>query len=175
MSDDRPPIPPEKPTVSLPKVDIPGMLTALSADMKQVLVSTDKMSGDVDMLISDGRKTNQRLTRVEERLDDFDGRLTRYSGGARQLSGTDLKHEANFGAVFTRLDAQDKEIGSVKTNVGEVRAGVVTLQAAVAENTLFTKQAIAGFFKTPLGLSLLALAMAAAGYATNWLSSHGGH
>lgn len=162
--------PVEHPTKELPRVDIPSMLTSLAADMKQVLSATDKMSGDVDMLISDGRKTNQRLTRVEERLDDFDGRLARHSGGTRQLSDTDMKHEKNFSEVFTRLDTQDKAIGDVKT-------AVVTVQAAVAENTFFTKKAITGFAKEhpQLVQAAIGLLMAALGFATSWFSSHGGH
>lgn len=126
MNDDpkKPGGPPERPTTQLPKVDIPSMLTSLAADMKQVLNATDKMSSDVDMLISDGRKTNQRLTRVEERLDDFDGRLMRNSSRVKEPSQHDLAAAAELANERTAREALATEVAFVKTEVSSVKTEV---------------------------------------------------
>lgn len=156
-----------KPTAQLEKV--PAWAIALTEKVTHGFAAVENR---LDQFESE---TNRRLTKIEAWKDEVHEDLKRHSGGIARGSSTDEKHEANFGTVFTKLDGQDKEIAAVKTEVRDVKTGIVTLQAAVAENTIFTKQAIAGFFKTPLGMALLGLAMAAAGWATNWLTAHGGH
>ncbi len=127
----------------------------------------DLVEGNVDITGSTVRELSGRITRMEGRMDLVDDRLNSNSVRARQTSDVDLKQDSAIATIV-------EEVAAVKADVGNVRTGIVTLQAAVAENTVFTKQAIAGFFKTPLGMALLSLAMAAAGYATNWLTAHGG-
>jgi hypothetical protein len=156
-----------KPTAQLEKV--PAWAIALTEKVTHGFAAVETRLAEFES------ETNKRLTKIEAWKDDVNDGLKRHSGGLTRSSNVDAEHEKNFSTVFTKLDGQDKELATVKTEVRDVKTGIVTLQAAVAENTIFTKQAIAGFFKTPLGMALLGLAMAAAGYATNWLTAHGGH
>lgn len=159
MTDEKKDGPDYKPTAQLEKV--PAWAIALTEKVTHGFAAVETR------LDSFESETNKRLTKIEAWKDEVNDGLKRHSGGLARGSSTDEQHAAAIANVVG-------EVASVKKDVGEVRAGVVTLQAAVAENTIFTKQAIAGFFKTPLGVALLALAMAAVGYATNWLTAHGG-
>ncbi len=161
--DDKPPMPPQPPTVSLPKMTDRAMLE----DLYRISKTTAEQVVEARRDIAD---VSQNVSVLEARVVILEDRTTRHSGGARQLSDTDAKHEKSFSEVFTRLDTQDAAIGDVKT-------AVVTVQAAVAENTFFTKKAITGFAKEhpQLVQAAIGLLMAALGFATSWFSSHGGH
>lgn len=134
------PRPDERPTAALPKVDIAAMLTSLAADMKQVIGTGEKMSNDVDMLISDGRKTNLRLTRVEERIDEFDARLTRNSGRARAPSEHDLANEKRLADEIAAREALAAEVALVKKETVAQTAMLATISSAVEGVTGFVKQ-----------------------------------
>lgn len=152
MSDTKESMPAQPKTVELPKVDVASMLTTLAADMKQVLNATDKMSGDVDMLISDGRKTNQRLTRVEERLDDFDGRLMRTSARVKEPSQHDLEAQRALADEIAARETLAKQVEALTASQAEQTKMISEVKSAVVGVVMHPKVIFVG--KVIFGLAV---------------------
>lgn len=161
-------MPKQPKTIELPAMTDRALLEDLTRVVKAGFAEVRVMRMDVDLLVGDLASLKVDVRELQKWKIASEERSDKHSGGLQQSSSVNLKQDEAIATII-------EEVAAVKSDVGDVRAGIVTIQSAVAENTLFTKQAIAGFFKTPLGVTLLSLAMAAAGYATNWLSSHGGH
>ena len=131
MSDDRKPSPTEyrQTPRSMPAVVPPQPKTTEMAAVKvpssqlDELLAMGKAHGEklsivienVELLQHDAKDTKLRIGRIERELDEVKERQTRGSGGVRQLSQTDAKHEAAIANLTT-------EVTDVKTDVSEVKA-----------------------------------------------------
>ncbi len=175
-SDEKRDSPDYRDTKQIPAVKVPtnqiDELVSMVRDVRATVA--DIADGQVDL--------SARISRIEHWKESVDGRLATHSGGAKQLAMTTGKVSENDAAQDRAIAETLVKVRGLETTqaeqtakLGDLKTSVVTVQAAGAENTFLTRQAIAGFFKTPLGMALLSLAMAAVGYATNWLTSHGGH
>lgn len=155
----RPPGPFYPPTKQIPKVEVPqNTLDAVLSEVRAMRVETterfDKIETTVDTLVEDGKVGNQRMTRLEFRMDQFDERGAKHSGGLVRASETDAKHDAAIAMLHTKVDR---------------------LNTALAENTATTseiKTAVSGFLKEhpQIVTGLVGLVMAAISFATAWFS-----
>lgn len=145
-----------KPTAKLEQV--PAWAIALT---EKVTTGFARLGADIGVVANDVQVVKDRVVILEKWKLENEERVRSHSGGVRQLSTDNAKQDAAIALLHTKTDQQSEKLA--------------VIEAKVEENTIFTKQAIAGFFKTPLGMAILGLAMAAAGYATNWLTAHGGH
>lgn len=167
MSDDKPD---SKVTVQLPKVDIASMITTLSADVKHML-------SDVDVLLEDGRKTNMRLTRVEERIDDFDGRLMRNSSRVKEPSQHDLQVASQLAQEISAREALAKEMSEAKAELAKNSAIASETKVMLAKNNemttrMFEKGEVAAkkLWSNPWA-KMVAIGIAL--FIRKWLHDHG--
>ncbi len=108
-------------TKQIPRAEVPqntldAVLTELRAmrgeqqethgEVKLVKTNLEVLTNHVDVL------TN-RVTLVERRQDGFDERGAKYSGGVRQLSETDARHDAAIANVIIRVDNVEKKVDTV--------------------------------------------------------------
>ncbi len=114
--------------------------------LRQLTVSVERMNGNIDSLMEDGKASNQRMSRFEVRLDGLEGRISRNSEGARGLadrtSSADLAHDAKIAEEITRRQdlAQRLTIIEMKTDAQTV---MLERLVRVAANPLVQKIATA--------------------------------
>ncbi len=100
-------------TKQIPKVEVPG--NTLDAVLSEVRA----MRGDVEILVEDGRRTNQRLTRLEERFDELDGRVMRASSRVKSVSESDLSQEARLAETITWRTQADERLKAIEQKTDE--------------------------------------------------------
>jgi hypothetical protein len=171
--------PEHHPTKQLPAMTDRALPEDLTRVVKQGFSSLERrldlVEGNVDITGSTVRELSGRITRMEDWRVAVDERVSKHSGGTRQLSQNDAAQDRAIAETLIKTREQTETLEDHGVKLKELKTAVVTVQAAVAENTFLTRKAVAGFFKTPLGQSLLVLVASAIGFATNWLTSHGGH
>lgn len=179
MSNEKPAEQPK--TVELPRVDIAGMLHSLSADVKSVLVTADKTAQDVDMLLADRKQTNIRLTRIEERVDDFDARLTRNSTGVHRVSQSDSQQNDKLAATALRQAELELVIKETKALAQSgVDRAVAIEKKTDAQSLVLTKQTellntlVGGASKFFAHPTVKVIATMLGAVIIGWLASHGG-
>ncbi|MCW5834506.1 MAG: hypothetical protein KIS78_19045 [Labilithrix sp.] len=113
--------------------------------------SNARLSGietTVDTLVEDGKAANQRMTRIEIRMDSLEGRASTQSDRVRETSEVNLK--------------QDAAIAQILTTVEEIKAkpdtAAIVLEKVSAIGQTPTGQKIVGALVTVLLLSLTLLA-----------------
>src|SRR5688572_11391702 len=105
----KPPMPEQPKTKELPAVKVPesqldAILTEVRAMRGENSDRFDRLETTVETLVEDGKTSNMRMTRIEVRMDSYEERGTKYSGGIRQLSDTDSKHDAAIGHLAAKVD-----------------------------------------------------------------------
>lgn len=80
----------ELPAVKVPVDQLTEILTAVRATSNKV----DAIEHNVEMLLEDSRDTKLRLTRLEGRVDGYEVRAEKHSGGLARASKTDEGHAA---------------------------------------------------------------------------------
>jgi hypothetical protein len=101
--------------------------------LDEVLSKLSGMARDMDVLLQDGQRTNIRLTRVEERLDDFDGRLMRNSSRVKDVSENDLTHEAKLADVIVWREKVDAELQETKALIVDNNAMTARIERAATD------------------------------------------
>src|SRR5262245_32932738 len=117
-ADDKPP--PQPPTVKLPAMTDRALLEDLARTMRGVANEVTELRAEVGEGASQIRSMDRRLSRVEEKVDEFDGRLIRNSSRAQATSSNDLKQDAAISQVIVRLEAVEvtqKKHSEAITNV----------------------------------------------------------
>lgn len=176
MSNAKPPMPPQPTTKQLPRVMVPsdtvdtlvGEIRAVRAVQTGQIELLQKLTDQVTALTDHYDSLSARMKSVEH---DGYARGAKHSGGLRQLSEADAKHDANFANLFSQVDA-------VKGQVADVNTRVEAVSRALVQNNVWTKEIVdagRGFFRThpQVTASLVTLIVAAIAWATSWLSAKG--
>ncbi len=170
MSDEpKGPGPDYRPTSKLEQV--PAWAIALTEKMNQLTTTTatgfssiesrlDTVESNLDIQGGSMRELSKRMTRIEDWKDGVDSRLDQGSLRAKTTSEVDLKHESNFGTVFTRLDTQDKKLETLEANQVEAAKERAETAGYVKE----VRDSVVGVINNPkvraLAKALWGLAMA---------------
>jgi hypothetical protein len=156
-SDEKPPMPPQPTTKEIPRVMVPGnTLEAVLYEVRAMRTETgdrlDRIEATVDTVVEDGKAANMRMTRLEVRMDSFDDRGSKFSGGIRQLSDTDAKHENQLSSISARVNVVEGKVDAVDAKVD---TGFKEVRSELALNSQWTKELVdklidtgKSFFKT---------------------------
>jgi DNA repair ATPase RecN len=109
MSDEKPDGPQYIATKQIPRVQVPqNTLDAVLTEVRAMRTETsdrfDKLETTVDTLVEDGKIGNQRMTRLEVRMDTYEERSQKHSGGLTRGSEVDAKHDAAIADLHTKVD-----------------------------------------------------------------------
>ena len=81
-------------TTQLPPADPSAVLLI---ELKSLVKSgQEEIRADLDVLKHEGQRTNTRLTRIEERVDEVEGRIGRNSARVRDVSQQDMAQDAQL-------------------------------------------------------------------------------
>lgn len=132
--------PKEHPTLEMPKVVVPESgLNAIMSELRAMRAETtgrlDNIEANVEMLVTDQRDTKARLIRVETRMDQYDERGTKHSGGLARITSNDEKQNAAIG----QLVADVSELKSTQAT----QLDILTRLDAVAANPTLRRLAYA--------------------------------
>jgi len=156
---DGPHYPPTKqiPRVQVQQTTLDAVLSEVRAMRTETTERFDKIETTVDTLVEDGKAANQRMTKIEIRLDTYEERGAKHSGGLTRASEVDAKHDA--------------AIANLITEVADTKALVVAGNADTAE---LTREAKEFFKKNPaIAQGLLTLIGLAITAAVTWLQARG--
>jgi hypothetical protein len=123
-------------TAKVPAMTDRAMLEDLYRVTKGLDKKVDTLGLQVDVVTDQQVVFGQRLTLVEKRQDDMDGRTNSHSGGIKNLSGVDMKLESSLAVVSNKVDALEK-----KTDAQ------TAMLAKAEEDNLAIKKAVTGFLK----------------------------
>lgn len=130
--DEKPPMPPQPTTKQLPAMTDRALLEDLRSVVKEGFSRVD------GHLLEFG----ERLVRVEIRQKDLEDRVARHSGGTRQLSETDAKHDAAIANAITRLERVETAVQSIEAKTDRQTAILEKLES-VAANPMVRRVAYA--------------------------------
>lgn len=162
-NNERPPAP-RQPTTkpSMPAARPPPLPRRDATDppaSADVTAALGRIEGNLATLVANWQQTNLRLTSVEERLDDVDGKLLATNAATRAPSTHDIAAQAQLAQERAAREALAAEVGAVKEMVAENTAATLAIRDAVVGFVTNKKLLIVG----------KALFVVAAGY----LAGHG--
>lgn len=127
----------EKQTVELEVP--PGWAISMSEKIARGFEDTNaRLSGienTVDTLVEDGKAANQRMTRLELRMDQVDKRASNQSERVRQASDVDLRHDAAIASLVTRSETLEGKV--------DAQLAILARLDAVAANPMVRRVAYA--------------------------------
>lgn len=172
MENDRKDGPPPQPTTKeLPKDEITSaLLRDLAKTMKEGFAQTN---ATLDTLVEDAKLTNQRLTLVEKRQDDFDTRMVRNSDRARGSSKIDEEQAAQLAQERAAREELAKKVDTLETKATNLEAKAATLETKTDAQTVILKKVDAALDSPTvkrMGQAFGGLAIAAMLAATVWLN-----
>lgn len=123
---------------------------------------------DMDLLLEDGRRLNQRMTRLEERLDAVEGRITRNSERVREPSRHDLELQSELAKERESREALAREVSALASDVAATKAMAMEIKDVLVDQ-------VAGFFRRhpQVTASIVTLITTAIGAATAWIAARG--
>lgn len=131
MSDTKQSMPAQPPTVELPAMSDRAMLEDLyriargtAEQVRIIRTDQDLLMGNVESLKVDVRELQRWKLDTEERA-------AKHSGGVRQLSETDAKHDAAIGQLVV-------DVGALKKGQEATAADVATIKTEMAKNNADT-------------------------------------
>lgn len=104
-------------TMQLEKV--PDWAVSLTEKVNSIRDAVQVVERQQDVILEDGRKSNQRITALEVRFDEVERRRNDSSMRAKQSSEVDAKHEAAIAALHEKTDAQTNDIAHLKQTQAE--------------------------------------------------------
>jgi septal ring factor EnvC (AmiA/AmiB activator) len=144
-------IPPQPKTAELPAADPIAILT------RTLVTGLRDINATLDSVVHEGQRTNSRLTRIEERVDEVEGRIGRNSQRVQESSKVDLDHEAKLAAEIIARQELASKVDSL-TETQATQLAILGRLDKVASNP--TIKVLAGMLATAL---------------FTWLASHGVH
>jgi hypothetical protein len=190
-NDQKPPIPREDgpnlpPTSQLSKDKIESemlwkihdVVTSLAASIKVTGDDVATMKVDVGLVVENGRITNERLGRLELWRENVEGRLSKTSERVRDVTGSDLKQQADIAAVITENATLRTQISETHTIAKQALDVANSVEAKTDEQTqmlktttAFITNTVADAAKSPwgkrVGIAFAGLILLVIG----WLSS----
>ena len=152
MSDDERP---QAPTQKIPPISDRALLEDVTRTARSIANEVSQLREEVVEVATQGRSMERRLLRVEEKVDELDGRMLRNSSRVQGTSQNDLKQDAAISNIITTQEEHGKAIEKVST--------------ALAENTVVTneiKNVVTSALKHP---AVIALGLAIVTFLTAWL------
>lgn len=109
--------PPEQPrTAQLPAAKPEDILVAeLRLGFRTITTRLDTQDATLDAVVREGQRANSRLTRIEERVDDFEGRIGRTSSRVRQDSEMDMSRDAKLAEVIIWQNGVNEKLAATAT------------------------------------------------------------
>lgn len=171
-----PDMPPQPQTTELPAVKVPKSqldavleeIRAARAEGQETHEAVGALAANVEVLTQHVDTLTSRVTLVERRQDDAEGRARNHSGGLARVSENDAAHAAAIGQLFV-------DVAELKTSHAELAKAAEEqtkmLRAVKAE----VVDGVKGFFaKHPqVTASLVTLIVTAIGAATAWIAAKG--
>ncbi len=139
-------MPPQPTTTQLPAADPMAVL------QRTIIAGFRDINATLDSVVHEGQRTNSRLTRIEERVDEVEGRIGRNSARVQESSKVDLEHEAKLAVeIIARQELASKVDALTETQATQL--AILGRLDKVASNP--TVKVLAGMIATAL-LSYLA-------------------
>lgn len=91
------------------------MIAEMRSGFRTIATRLDTQDATLDAVVREGQRANSRLTRIEERVDDFEGRIGRNSQRARQDSEMDLSRDAKLAEVIVWRNSVDERLAATAT------------------------------------------------------------
>ncbi len=120
MSDDKPPMPKQPTTVALEKP--PAWAIAIA---EAQAAGFAEIRADISLVSNDLGIVKDRVVILEKWKVEADGRAERFSGGARQLSQTDSKHDAELADEKVAREVLAGRVEAIESKVGDIHSTVV--------------------------------------------------
>lgn len=156
--------PPLPKTTQLPAV--PDWAIELTRSMKHgfgaINARLDAQEVSLERVVNEGIRTNTRLSRIEERVDELEGRIGRTSTRVREVSQTDLEQGAQLVQERSAREAVAVKVDALAADLAQLAA---TNTAQLAILARLDKVASNPMVKTIAAMALTAL--------ITWLTSHG--
>ncbi len=143
-------MPAQPKTTELPALTDRALLEDLSRVVRTGLKEVNVRLEDV---VNEGIRTNTRLTRIEERVDEVEGRIGRTSHRVREVSSDNLEQDAKHAKLLTELAEERKAREALAKTVSEQPTkedlkAVTNAQTNAIGNVV--GEAMAEAIKTPL-------------------------
>ncbi len=148
MPDEKPPMPPQPTTVALEKV--PAWAIALK---ESVDGGIKLLRADIECVATDLTVVKDRVVILETWRNQSDERLSRASGGARQISMNDAKQDQRIDQLVEKVDTLDRKTDAQTAMLTEAKDAAAKLIANPIIRSILTM----------LGTAVL-----------TWLAAHGG-
>jgi predicted nucleic acid-binding Zn-ribbon protein len=153
MSDDMPEQPKTKEIPAAKPEDI--LLAELRSGFRTVNARLDVQDATLDNVVREGQRTNVRLTRIEERVDEVETRMGRTSSRVKEVSQADLAHDAQLAQERAAREALAQKVDALDAKQ-DTQLAILTRLDGIAKNPLVKTIA----------------AMLATAFVT-WLATHG--
>lgn len=164
----------EKHSTSAKTTELPALTDrALLEDLSRVVRSGLKeVNVRLEDVVNEGIRTNTRLTRIEERVDEVEGRIGRTSHRVREVSSNDLSNHAQLASELAAEKKAREALAAVvaeqptKKDLAAVTAAQTSTLGPVIE-TAVADAIKAPMFKTvakSVGVALIAACGLAAAY-----------
>ncbi len=170
-------MPPQPKTRELERV--PDWAISLTEKVNKLSEATTSGFAQVDVrldtVVDNQVNLTTRVDRIEVRMDKIEGRVDAGSLRAKQPSQHDLEAQAALAAEVVERKERDEALAS---DVKDVKTSLVTIQADLAQNTMFSKQAAKAVTELwnnkAVQVAVIGLVVAAATAATTFLTHLGG-
>ncbi len=144
-------MPAQPKTAELPAADPIAVLT------RTLVTGLRDINATLDSVVHEGQRTNSRLTRIEERVDEVEGRIGRNSQRVQESSKVDLDHEAKLATEIVARQELAAKVDAL-TETQATQLAILGRLDKVASNP--TVKVLAGMIATAV---------------LTWLASHGVH
>lgn len=159
-----PEVPTQPRTAQLPAATPQDILLAeMRGFRRDVTESLATQDATLEAVVREGQRANSRLTRIEERVDDFESRIGRTSSRVREDSAMDLSRDAKLASVITWQNGVDSKLAETATKKDLETATSAQTAAILAGFDVLRKSPIVKMIGT-LVLGLLTGYAASKGY-----------
>lgn len=174
MSDDqKPPMPPQPVTRTLPAVSVPSnTLDAVLSEVRAARSDMHDLKGTVDLLAEQGVATAKWRSDMEQWRSDVDAAITRNSSRVRGVSDNDMAQEAKLAEVIVWRQNVTAELATTKADAKEAKDIATRVESKTDAQTkiLTTLESNAlRLVKHPLVQAFL---IALITFVTAWLVKH---
>ncbi len=102
-----------------------ALTTLISEGFARQDARAERLESTVDTLVEDGKASNQRMTRIEVRMDGVESRATTNSMRVRATSENDLTQDAELAKEKLAREALALRVETIEGMVKEIRGAVV--------------------------------------------------
>lgn len=122
----------------------------------------DAQEVSLERVVNEGIRTNTRLTRIEERVDELEMRIGRASNRVREVSQTDLEQSAQLVQERTAREAITAKVDALAADIATLSATNSTQLAILSRLDRVTSNPMVKTVAAMIATALI-----------TWLTSHG--